>query len=287
MREWVSAILLPMGATAALLALSGGAGATHGDDFYADCWFSRPHGKLTVKSKNSEDVTLRRERRRITVVGERRVACKGGQATVRNTDRIKFVLRSDGIEWGVIALAGGHFAPGRSAENGAREIEINVLVRNPSATVNVNGTSRSDYLRGGELARAHGINLNPRREPDSPDADLRMKGRHAKFLQVALARGNDRLELGGGAEFRAPLRMWTLAFLGGGDDRYIGSARVDFVLAGRGRDEISTGAGKDLVRSRDGVAEPIDCGPGQDRIDPDDADAHVNCETVGFVGLVD
>lgn len=276
-----------LAATAVLAVFAGG--ASGGFTLYADCWYSSSTGKLTVKTKNSEEATIRRRGKRIDVLAPGRTRCNGGRPTVRNTDRMRFVLRGGGLTEGHVALAGGQFAPGRSPEEaGAPEIEIRVWVPRSIATLHIDGTQGADRFRGGDLGRAQGVNLNPRAEMLAPDADLRLRGPGASTVWFGLGRGDDVLDLGGGPEFRGPMRTrWVIALLGKGSDEYTGSRRRDFVIAGEGADEVSTGPGADLINVNDGRAETVDCGDGHDRIHPDQADIYVNCEELGFVGFVD
>lgn len=253
---------------------------------YADCWFSPRSGKLTVKTKNSEQATLRRHGKRVDVLAPARTRCKGGRATVRKTSRIRFVLKGDGITEGHVSLAGGAFGPGRPREpDGTSEIEINVIVPSSESEFQLDGTTGSDYLRGGTLAGAAAVNLNPGVEP-APDADLTIGGRYGGFGGFDLKDGDDVLDLAGGPEFESPMAA-DFTELGPGNDRFTGSSGFDFVLAGPGFDSISAQGGDDWVNSLDGLAETVDCGDGQDRVQPDPTDILVSCEELGFVGIGD
>jgi Ca2+-binding RTX toxin-like protein len=74
-----------------------------------------------------------------------------------------------------------------------------------------------------------------------------------------------------------------------GDDTVRGGPGADVIDAGPGNDMINPGGGADLVRggdgddtisSRDGVADSIECGPGNDTVIADRSDALSGCENV-------
>jgi hypothetical protein len=67
---------------------------------------------------------------------------------------------------------------------------------------------------------------------------------------------------------------------GRGTDKLTGGGGPDQLLAGSGRDRVQAGAGKDLVSAQDGVAEAIDCGPGDDLVSADAEDHLIGCERV-------
>jgi hypothetical protein len=250
---------------------------------YVDCWFSKKSGKLTVRSKNSEQTEIRRSRKRILVFGPGETACKGGKPTVRNTRVVKYLVKSEGIDEGHLSLAGARFAPGRGGEaDGTPEIEFRVVLFETESEFHLDGTRASDHLRAGSLGNALGINMNPSSET-TPDVDLRLTGRGATWL--APGAGNDFLDLSGGAEFLGSADTGLGSLLGPGADRFTGSAGADFVIAGEGVDIVSSGAGDDAVNTQDGMAETVDCGDGQDVIQPDGVDLQLSCEELGFVGF--
>jgi Ca2+-binding RTX toxin-like protein len=274
-------------ATVALAVFPGIASSGLGS-VYADCWFSPKKGKLTVKTKGGEEATIRRQGKRIDVLALGRTPCKGGRATIRNTNRISFILRGDGITEGHISLAGGPFAPGRTAEAVSPEIEIKVTAPKRFTTPHLDGTGGDDYLRAGDLGGVQGVNLNATAEPLEPDADLRLGGPGATSIWFTPGSGNDTVDLGGGPEFVGPMAVGqTVVQLGEGDDRFVGLCARDFVLAGPGADTVLTGAGDDAINAQDGLAENIDCGEGTDLIQPDQIDVFLNCEQLGSVGFDD
>jgi Ca2+-binding RTX toxin-like protein len=76
---------------------------------------------------------------------------------------------------------------------------------------------------------------------------------------------------------------------GPGDDTANGGAGDDTVNGGPGHDTIAGGAGNDTVRARDGQADRVDCGTGDDTavLDPKDTisdatpqDPNGSCESV-------
>ncbi|HEX2084589.1 MAG TPA: hypothetical protein VHF89_02825 [Solirubrobacteraceae bacterium] len=68
---------------------------------------------------------------------------------------------------------------------------------------------------------------------------------------------------------------------GVGADSLIGGAATDDLDGGPGEDSLNGGAGDDVLRARDGVADRVTCGDGNDRAEVDAADAvDGTCETV-------
>jgi hypothetical protein len=65
---------------------------------------------------------------------------------------------------------------------------------------------------------------------------------------------------------------------GRGNDKLKGGAGLDQLLAGPGHDSVRAGPGDDLVSAQDGVAERIDCGPGEDVASVDASDVVTGCE---------
>lgn len=66
-----------------------------------------------------------------------------------------------------------------------------------------------------------------------------------------------------------------------GDDALSGGDGADEVYGGPGRDLLFGGAGDDFIEAKDGVADYVDCGPGDDVASVDGADrASPSCETV-------
>jgi Ca2+-binding RTX toxin-like protein len=74
-----------------------------------------------------------------------------------------------------------------------------------------------------------------------------------------------------------------------GNDTLIGSAGANTLTAGQGNDTIEGGAGNDMlnggngddtIRARDGFADLVNCGPGNDTAEVDTLDRVEDCETV-------
>ena len=65
-------------------------------------------------------------------------------------------------------------------------------------------------------------------------------------------------------------------------DELIGTKGPDQILGdgGDGRDRIDAGRGNDVIYSRDGVRDTIDCGTGRDTVVADTVDRVTNCEKV-------
>ena len=83
--------------------------------------------------------------------------------------------------------------------------------------------------------------------------------------------GSDCLRGRAGADFLAG---------GRGNDKLTGGGGPDQLLAGPGHDRVLAGTGGDLVSAQDGVAEAIDCGPGEDLASVDASDVLTGCEKV-------
>lgn len=68
---------------------------------------------------------------------------------------------------------------------------------------------------------------------------------------------------------------------GEGDDDLRGGPAGDVVAGGQGADELSGEGGADRIVSRDGVADGVRCGEGEDRVDADTADRVApDCEAI-------
>jgi Ca2+-binding RTX toxin-like protein len=65
---------------------------------------------------------------------------------------------------------------------------------------------------------------------------------------------------------------------GAGRDRLLGGAGEDCLDGGAGRDTLSGGPGDDTIRSRDGSADVVDCGDGEDLVIADAKDTLRSCE---------
>ena len=65
---------------------------------------------------------------------------------------------------------------------------------------------------------------------------------------------------------------------GGGTDVLNGGEGDDSLFGELGQDSLRAGAGDDFVYAVDGVAETVDCGPGDDGASVDRSDKTVGCE---------
>jgi hypothetical protein len=264
-------------------AASGGAGSPR----YGDCSFSKKKHLLVARVRDEEG-TLRRVGKRL-VLNRPSKRCHGGRATTKNTERIKFVVHAIGHTVGTVSLAGGPFAPGKTTEPGTPEIETTVLLKSASADLGIDGSAGDDQLRGGALTSGQGLNLNPSSEQLDPDSDLYLPAVSHHAVTFDMGQGDDVVDLGGGPEFTGGMGLfYVLAFLGDGNDRYVGTPGIDFVLAGLGSNTVSTLGGDDAVNIHDGVPDSVDCGAGEkDLVEADPFDVVVGCEQAGFVGIDD
>jgi RTX calcium-binding nonapeptide repeat (4 copies) len=83
--------------------------------------------------------------------------------------------------------------------------------------------------------------------------------------------GNDTLESGSGGD--------TVNGDDGADSIHAGDG-ADKVDGGLGSDGIDAGAGNDSLTVADGIADSVECGPGDDTVDADQLDQLANCERV-------
>jgi RTX calcium-binding nonapeptide repeat (4 copies) len=74
---------------------------------------------------------------------------------------------------------------------------------------------------------------------------------------------------------------------GGGDDTLEGADGPDLIYAFSGRDTVLTNGGNDMVNAKDGLADTVGCGLGDDSADLDSLDGFSSCETrrVGVLRL--
>ena len=147
-------------------------------------------------------------------------------ATVFNTDTVR-VFGAAGNEQLTIDLAGGHFAPGATAEaSDVLEIEIDVELQAGAADkLVVSGTSAADSLVAGE----NGINLN-----GDDDADVTLAGLEALTL-VGVA-GDDLLYAAGGEGTGGPSALAAGLSGDAGNDAFVSRAGDDVFMGGAGTD---------------------------------------------------
>lgn len=67
---------------------------------------------------------------------------------------------------------------------------------------------------------------------------------------------------------------------GRGRDILRGNGGRDTIAGGPGNDILFGGPGADMVRTRDGVADVVECGRGRDRVIADRKDSLRGCEVV-------
>ena len=80
--------------------------------------------------------------------------------------------------------------------------------------------------------------------------------------------GNDALVGNGGNDLLLGAEGNDFEFGGAGNDLLLGVAGNDFLVGQAGADNFNAGEGNDRNFARDGVAEPITCGPGTDSVRP-------------------
>jgi hypothetical protein len=90
----------------------------------------------------------------------------------------------------------------------------------------------------------------------------------------------DRLLGRGGADRLAGLRGADCLEGGAGNDRLNGGDGDDSLRGGPGRNSYTGGRGRDTIISRNGVAELVSCGPGNDTVRADRSDRLRGCEHV-------
>lgn len=77
-----------------------------------------------------------------------------------------------------------------------------------------------------------------------------------------------------------PKAMKTVLNGGNGNDRVVGHGGPDDITGAGGADALIALAGSDVVRSADGIADTVNCGPGQDKATADNKDDLTGCEDV-------
>jgi Ca2+-binding RTX toxin-like protein len=155
---------------------------------------------------------------------------------------------------GMGVAADGDYLIADTNNSRIRSIDIGAAVVPPPPSHCVTtrrGTRRADTLRG------------------TPDSD-RLLGLRGNDTLLGLA-GDDCLLGGPGNDV---LRG------GAGDDELAGGAGRDTLRGGSGRDTFNAGPGDDTIHARDGIAETIACGTGNDTASIDKSDTAIGCETV-------
>jgi hypothetical protein len=204
------------------------------------------------------------------------IACSGGP-TVNNTDTIAVSSGAALVPEFSLDLGGGPFAPGATPEaDGSSEIEFAVDLSDADCCqgIDIRGTTGADAIRIGGLREGSGVNLNAS-EPE-PDADVTFLGRPE--LLVFGGRGSDQISANGGPGFRGPYERGSIIEGGPGADRLVGADFFDWIYPGRGRDQVRTLDGPDVVSARDGTRDVVRCGSGKDEIRADGHDRYGSCE---------
>jgi Ca2+-binding RTX toxin-like protein len=94
--------------------------------------------------------------------------------------------------------------------------------------------------------------------------------------------GNDALVGNGGNDLLFGAEGNDFEAGGAGNDLLLGAAGNDYIIGQTGADNFNSGEGDDKNFARDGVAEPITCGPGTDsaQADATDTEPAGDCETL-------
>ena len=215
--------------------------------------------------------------------GSTPVAC--GTATTANTDTVTVNGGAGSLESLTIDLSGGDFAPGATPESGSSEIEISVLLGDPTDAIVVRGTAGSDSIAIGTA----GVAVTP-----DGDVDMTFAPLPAVLEVLGLAGPNTITGRGGagsGSDFPNKLILRAGdsgdSLNGGtGNDELYGGAGADTLEGREGNDLVSGAAGNDTLAGNDGNDELIGgagldaliAGIGDDliRADDDEADTNVN-----------
>ncbi len=94
--------------------------------------------------------------------------------------------------------------------------------------------------------------------------------------------GNDRLDGGEGRDMLAGGAGNDRLVGGPGNDRLFGEAGKDRIIGGSGANTIDGGSGNDSIEARNGTADTILCGKGNDRVRADRIDKLSACERVTY-----
>jgi hypothetical protein len=275
------------------------------------CSYRGSSKRLIVRSSGDDLAQMVRDGNRIVVQKflEPPVACRGGVATVFNTDTVS--VRLKGLFASIdVRLDGGPLAPGATPEaKGASEIEVEV--EGSEAMAEVIGTPGPDEFRWAPGGIWAGLNVNPGHRHDN-DVDVTARGLDA-FIVAEGGRGRDRIvpanrlqrlpggafsEGGSGNDVLVASRSGDIIDGGTGKDLIRGGPSFDWVGGGAGKDRISgaggsdainpgggqdvvlAGSGRDFVNSRDSHRDTVKCGGGRDRAKTDPFDRLSSCDQV-------
>ena len=156
------------------------------------------------------------------------------------------------------------------------------------------GGRRDDFLQGGPGAdlidgRGGSDQATYRDERHRVRVDLAAGVALSSAGERDRLRSVERVEGGDGADVLRGSRARNVLEGLAGDDTLLGDAGADTLVGGPGRDRLvggfgldlfDAGPGQDRIRSADGRAETVRCGPGADRVLADRADRRSACESV-------
>lgn len=256
------------------------------------CRYDASKLALSVTVTEFDEVGIRRYGEEILVSPflEPPLLCKGGRATVTNTDQVEITAEGEGSAW--IELEGGTFAPGATAEpDGFPEVEFKI---SGDGFVDFEGGPGRDHFRFMDSGRESGANLNA--DQDS-DLDLITPSKPSPLLLVVIEGGpgadlidaQDRpgLEIfasggKGNDTLVAPPSGSAILEGGRGRDRLIGGRGGDLLVPGSGADVVKALAGSDQVdMDPDQRRDRIYCGGGRDSVGKhDNRDRFSSCERV-------
>lgn len=166
-------------------------------------------------------------------------------------------------------------------------VAITLLGAGGAAAITITGTPRADTLGGSaraDLLRGLG-GSDLIRAGGGDDRMLGLAGNDRLFGQegadtILGGTGDDRLS-GGAGDDRLSGEAGDDRLSGdAGRDRLTGGAGDDVLVGGPQRDTYLGGPGNDTVNARDGVAEVVDCGAGDDLATVDALDTTRGCERV-------
>lgn len=192
--------------------------------------------------------------------------------------------RCDGARGSLLQMAGGPTLPRPPAYSRYTRRADRLVGTARGEEISGGGGNDRIRGRGGDDCLFSGENdqLTPTGDGDEmaprPDNDLAWGEGGNDRLWGGV--GNDRLDGGSGADF---------IYGGTGSDLIIGGVGNDVLFPyneaefeGEERDRVLAGPGNDVIESRDGVAERIDCGAGRDRVNADRRDLLRGCERVTY-----
>jgi len=211
------------------------------------------------------------------------IAC--GAATTTNTDLILVNGAVGTVENLTIDLSGGAFAPGATAESDTAEIEMSLVLGDPTDRVTISGTAGPDTISVGMNGVAFTTDadvdmtvspLRPVIEIFGLDGPNTLSGRggygagseYPSQLILRAGSSGDTLEGGSAADD---------IYGGSGNDTLVGRDGNDQMAGGGGNDSLAGNGGNDELRGDAGLDSLIG-GDADDvlRADDDEADTNLN-----------